>query len=128
MVRSLQVNRAAHRRDRARERRRRQSGQSEYRRESESLLQIQHPRDSYPPDLQERASARSGHWHDEQEGFSRPDRSAVVKFRAAKFYGERWGAQTFYFSLMTIHFSPLKKCARRGLNAQPSAPEADALS
>src|SRR5205807_10511130 len=37
-------------------------------------------------------------------------------------------AELNHHSLIANHFSASKECARRGSNAQPSAPEADALS
>src|SRR6476620_8052001 len=72
MVRSLQNDRAAAGRDCAGKSGHTQSCESKRRRKPESLIQIQHPRDSGAALFQERPTTRSGHRRSEQEGSDQP--------------------------------------------------------
>src|SRR5207244_859451 len=85
MVRSVQNDRAAVGRDRARKSGCGQGCESERRRQPESLVQVQHSRDSCAAFFQERPTTRSDHRSHEQEGSAQPARSTSLgNFRGAK--------------------------------------------
>src|SRR5262245_43895000 len=133
MVRPVQNDRAATGRDCAGKSGHTQNCESECRRKPESLIQVQHSRDSGAAFFQERPTARSGHRRYEQEGSAQPaGNTGVTPFRHSERSRGIPAAQTKREFTGSFDFAPLRMtfaltCARRGSNPQPLAPEAKGM-